>query len=344
MVALKSSEIDSFVARPDAKRPITLVFGPDAGLVRERVDALIKTAVDDPADPFALARIDGDTLADDPSRLVEEAHTVPLFGGRRAVWVRAGGRSFTPAIETLLAAPPAADCRIVIEAGDLKRNAPLRTMCEKSAVAVALPCYADGDRELARLIDEEMRAADLTIAGDARTLLASLIGGDRRASRNEIRKLALYATGKGAVEIDDVLAVVADASSLALDGAVDAAFAGRAAEVEAQFAKARAAGTYPGVIVSAALRQVAQLHRARLAVEGGSSVGDAVASAMPGLHFRRKPMIEKAVSSWTAARLERIMARLAEASLETRQRPALAEAIAQRALMSASEMVRRREA
>src|SRR5262249_10355080 len=162
---------------PDPRRPVALVFGPDAGLVRERVDVLIKTAVDDPADPFALARLDGDALADEPTRLVEEAHTVPLFGGRRAVWVKAGGRRFVEAVEALLAAPPAADCRVVIEAGDLRRNAPLRTLCEKSPAAAAIPCYVDGDRELARLIDEEMRAAGLAIAPDARTLLASLIGG-----------------------------------------------------------------------------------------------------------------------------------------------------------------------
>jgi len=319
-----------------------LVFGPDAGLVRERVEALIKSAVDDVADPFALARIDGDALADEPSRLVEEAHTIPLFGGRRAVWVRAGGRNFVEAVTTLLAAPPAADCRVVIEAGDLKRNAPLRTSVEKSPVAVALPCYADGDRDLMRLIDEEMRAAGLTITGDARAQLVALIGGDRGASRSEIRKLALYGRGQPAIELDDVLAVVADASSLALDAAVDAAFAGRAGEAETQFAKARAAGTYPGVIVGAALRQVAALHRARLAADGGASIDEAVRSAMPGLHFRRKALVEAAVSAWSAARLERIMARLAEASLDTRQRPALAEAVAQRALMAMAEMARRR--
>src|SRR5258708_26601025 len=105
MVALKSSEIDSFIARPDAKRPIALVFGPDAGLVRERVDALIKTAVDDPADPFALARLDGDALADEPTRLVEEAHTMPLFGGRPARWVKAGGPRFLAAVATPIACP-----------------------------------------------------------------------------------------------------------------------------------------------------------------------------------------------------------------------------------------------
>jgi DNA polymerase-3 subunit delta len=42
MVALKGSDIDKFVARPDPARPIVLVFGPDTGLVRERAAALIK--------------------------------------------------------------------------------------------------------------------------------------------------------------------------------------------------------------------------------------------------------------------------------------------------------------
>ena len=80
MVALKSAaQIDSFLAKPT--QPVVLVFGPDSGLVRERAQMLIKASVDDVNDPFSLARLDGDELASEPSRLVEEANTVPLFGG-----------------------------------------------------------------------------------------------------------------------------------------------------------------------------------------------------------------------------------------------------------------------
>jgi len=85
---------------------------------------------------------------------------VPLFGGRRAVWVKAGGRNFAPAVETLLAAT-SPDCRVVIEAGDLRRSAPLRTLCERARNAAALPCYEDSQRDLDRLIDAEMRDAGL---------------------------------------------------------------------------------------------------------------------------------------------------------------------------------------
>src|SRR5262245_12193542 len=341
MVAHKSAEIEAFVARPDKGRPIVLVFGPDAGLVRERTEALLATAVDDPRDPFALVRLDGDELSD-PMRLVEEANTVPLFGGRRAVAIKVGRRSIATAVEALVASP-APDCRVIIEAGDLKRTDKLRAVCERAKTAAAIACYADGERDLARLIDEEMRAAGLAIAADARTTLVSLLGGDRRASRNEIRKLALYAQGNDRVTLDDVVAVVADASGLALDAVIDAAFAGRTAEVEMQFARAASAGTAPGTIVSTALRHVSQLHKARLQVDQGDSIDEALGVFMPPVHFRRRTAVESAVNAWTSARLARAMAQLAEASLETRRQPALAEAIAQRALLSLAVNARRKE-
>ena len=77
MTAIKASDVDRFIAQPDPAQPIVLVFGPDAGLVRERVDALVRAAVDDPNDPFAFVRIEGEELSANPSRLVEEAQHHP---------------------------------------------------------------------------------------------------------------------------------------------------------------------------------------------------------------------------------------------------------------------------
>src|SRR5580698_6681668 len=252
MVAIKAADVDAFVARPDPARPVVLVFGPDAGLISERATALIKASVDDVNDPFALARLEAEALSADPARLAEEAQTIPLFGGRRAVWVKAGGRNIAPAVEALLALPRI-ECRVIIEAGDLRRNAPLRALCERAKNAAALPCYADSERDRERLIDDEMRAAGLSLKPDARALLIPLLGGDRAASRSELRKLALYAQGRGQdgkqVSVEDIAAVVSDASALALDDIVDAAFAGRTADLETQLGKMRTAGTAAGTLL-----------------------------------------------------------------------------------------------
>ena len=338
MVAVKASDVDAFLARLDRAPAIILVFGPDAGLVSERVNALIAASVEDPADPFSLVRLDGEALAADPARLVEEAQTMPLFGGRRAVWVKAGSRNIAPAVEAL-AALSASECRVVIEAGDLRRNAPLRVVCERAKNAAALPCYTDSERDLARLIDGEMRAAKLALKPDARTLLLSLLGADRAASRNEIRKLVLYARGSAEIAVEDVIEVVSDASALALDDLVDAAFAGRPADVEAHLAKARAAGSAVGSIFFAAQRQLAQLHRWRTAIEAGAPFS--LDSVQPPVNFRRKSLVEGALRQWNAARLGVTMAELADAVLASRRRPALAETIAERALLSIAVKARR---
>jgi DNA polymerase III subunit delta len=342
MAILKSADIEKFVARPNPAQQVVLLFGPEAGLVRERAEKIILASVDDASDPFSLARLEGDDLTGDAARLVDEATTIPLFGGRRALWVKAGGRNIAPAVEALLAGPPP-ECRVVIEAGDLKRGAPLRSLCERSKTAVAIPCYADGERDIARLIDEEMRAAGLAIAAEARSALISLLGADRLASRNEIRKLALYAHGKTQVTLEDVVAVVAEASALALDGIVDAMFAGRIAEAEAQFSKARAAGTLPGTIMSAAQRQLAQLHKFCIFVEQGKSAAQVIESVQPPVHFRRRPLVEAGLKAWTTERLLRVMAQLADAALEIRRQPNLADAIAQRAVLSIASAARRKD-
>lgn len=341
MAALKGAEIDAYVARPDQRR-IALVYGADAGLVRERVEALLATSVDDLNDPFALVRIDGDTLASSPERSLEEAHTVPLLGGRRALWIKAGGANIGASVEALLADPPQENCRVVIEAGDLRKTAPLRTLVEQAKGAVALACYADNERDLARLIAEELRTAKLTIAPDAQTLLVSLLGGDRQASRNELRKLALYAHGEGEISLDDVMAVVADASELKIDPIVDGAFAGKPELVESEFAKAVIAGTYPGMIISAAQRQAAWLHKSALAVAEGTAVSTLLDSGFPRLHFSRKGNVETALRNFNAARLVVIMDQLATAALEMRKQAALAAVIAQRALLSIAMNARRR--
>jgi DNA polymerase III subunit delta len=341
MVAVKVFEVDAFLARPDPRHLVVLIFGPDSGLVSERANAIIKASVDDANDPFSLVRLEGEDVAADPARLVEEAQTIPLFGGRRAVWVKAGSRNIAPAVEGLLALR-ASGCRVVIEAGDLRRSAPLRVLCERARNAVALPCYPDGERDLVRLIDTELRAADLVLSPDARAMLVPLLGGDRAATRNELRKLVLYARGRAEVGVDDVTAVVSDASGLALDDLVDAAFAGRPADLETQLAKARAAGSAVGSIFFAAQRQLAQLHKWRTMIEDGAPFS--LDSVQPPLHFRRKSLVEAALKQWNAARLAAAMAELSEAVLSSRRTPAVADTIAERVLLSLAVKARRNAA
>jgi DNA polymerase-3 subunit delta len=80
MTEIRAGDVEGLLRRTDPGYPIFLVFGPDAGLVSERARRLAHAAVDDPEDSFQLVRLDGDDLASDPMKLVDEANTRALFG------------------------------------------------------------------------------------------------------------------------------------------------------------------------------------------------------------------------------------------------------------------------
>ena len=80
----------------------------------------------------------------------------------------------------------------------------------------------------------------------------------------------------------------------------------------------------------------------KLAVDGGDSVDFAMQRGAPPVHFSRQKLVGDALRQWTAPRLVRAMQQLAEASLEARRNSALAEAIAQRTLLSLAVNARRK--
>lgn len=345
MVAVKSYEADRFLARPPAHVFLYLVFGPDAGLVSERRQALIRRFVDDPKDPFQLIRLAGDDLAADPLRLADEANTIPLFGGKRAISIEAQGKAFLTALEPVLAAPPR-DCAIVIEAGALKKDAALRKLCEREKNAAAIECYPDSAKDIGQLIDAEVAAASLSIAPDAKALLVSLLGQDRSSTRAELAKLVLYAHGGGEIGLDHVAAIVSDASSLVLDHAVNGAFQGDFAALDVGARRVFIEGGDYNQLLGASLRHALMLHRARLDIEGARSHEDRgeAAAIHAGGGPRRAGAFDQHLRGWTSARLGRAIEILAEAIGRARREPKLAEAIAMRALWTVASAARSKSA
>ena len=338
MVAVRSPDADRFINHPPAGVFMYLVFGTDAGLVAERMRTILTRAVDDPKDAFQLLRLGGDEVAADPLRLVDEANSVPMFGGRKAIGIEATGKPLAPAIELLLKAPPQ-DCIIVVEGGGLKRDSPLRKLFEKESVAAAIECYPDSPREIAELIDSELAAAALTIEPEAKELLMSLLGQDRLTTRSELEKLATYAHGAGRVEVAHVEAIVADAAALVMDHAIDGAFRGAFAAIEQTTERLFGENSDVNFLLASALRHAMALHRAKIAMDaGGPGAGEF------GFYGPRRAIAEQQLRLWQAARLAKVITTLGDAVGHTRREPRLAQAIAMRALWAVALAARGRDA
>lgn len=331
MVAIKAGDVDRALQRINPAILVLLFYGPDAGLVAERARRAADASVADPLDPFQLIRLDGDVIAADPARLSDEASTMGLFGARRSLWVKPTSRNLGPAVERLLQSL-AQDTLVVVEAGDLRRSAPLVNVCERSPKAMAMPCYADSPDDLARVVDATLAAAGLTIDRDARDLLVRSLGGDRLATRGELDKLALYAAGHAAVTVDDVEAIVSDVSSAALNGALDAAFSGQPVQVNDGCRRLAREGVSPSTVLTHGLRHALLLAAASAEIEAGRPLGSVV-EAWRGLSFDRKKSVGRHLTLWKTPSLRRIIDRLQATVLDSRRLSDLAEILTVRALL-----------
>ncbi|AMJ62155.1 DNA polymerase III subunit delta [Bosea sp. PAMC 26642] len=337
MVAIKAHEADRALTRLDPALRLVLIYGPDAGLVSERAKALARAHVDDADDAFQLVRMNGDDCAADPLKLVDEANTIGLFGGRRAIRVSPTSKMLLPAIEPLLTTP-SKDAIVIVEAGDLQRSNPLRVACERAKTALAVPCYGDGARDLSTIIDEMTRAAGKTIDRASRDQLAGLLGGDRQTSRREIEKLLLYAGADPAITEAHVEAVVGDTAQREQAALVEAVFAGKLPALDLAYSRLAGEGLDAGVMLGAVLRQALSLLKARQGMTGGRSAKDVVATMR--LPYPRIPAMEAALTAWTESKLTEAIGVLGAATLAVRRDGELGKAAAARALWTMARLAR----
>lgn len=310
MASTKAHQVDAYLSRPPQHR-VVLVFGPDRGLVAERATKLATAFGAELDDPFATVKLDADDAASEPGRIYEEASTVSMFGGKRLVWVRGTTlKNLVRAVQPVLDDPPG-ESLVLIEAGDLKPGTGLRKAVETSTSGMALPCYADEGAALDTMIDEEMREAGLTLDREARALLKSNLGGDRLASRAEVRKLALYAMDDGTVTEAHVEEIVGDASTGLTDRWLDAVANGRSETVEAQMSSLLEGGTSPVALAGALQRHFQMLHRARAAMDANNRSAEAVVGGLrPPVNFKRKQDVTAALQRWRNPRLLAALSRI----------------------------------
>lgn len=336
MAQKKANEVDSFLARPTSSFPVVLLYGPDKGLVSERARRFAEASKLPLDDPFAVIRMEADEIEADPAKLADEARTISMFGGQRLIWIKnaAGQKKLAEAIK-LLATEPPQETFVLVEAGDLKKGAGLRSAVENASAGMALPCYSDDSRGIDGVIDDVLAEWKMQITLDGRQLLRASLGGDRLATRGELEKLCLYARGKERIDIDDVREAVGDVAGLSTDEVIDTVLAGDLARFEVSFDRVVKSGTAPFLVLNTAMRQFQQVQTLRhIADTERKSASVVVAAARPPIFFNRKKLIENAVSRWSGESLARVMERLQRAVLESRQNAGLAIPIIRQCLLA----------
>ncbi len=338
MVAVKANQAEAVLKALDKKVCAVLVYGSDAGLVSERARLAASRIAERDTPPGEILRIEDPDLDTNPDRLNIELQTVAMFGGGKVVRTTASRKVGVNLLKPLLE-PGAMTGALVVEAGNLGTSDALRKLFEGTSLAVAIPCFGDEARDIESVIRETISGFGMEISPDARQMLVARLGADRALTRAELEKLALYAHGRRTIEVEDVEAVVGDASELAIDAILFATSGGNRTRALREFDRALASGESAQMIVSAIQRHFQRLHRLRGAMDAGRSFEDAARGLRPPLFFKTKSLVEAQLRQWDGARLDRAMARIAKAAKDARLAGDLEAPVAERLLLELASMV-----
>ena len=338
---VKNHEADRYVVSPPKTLGIALVYGPDAGLVQERAEKLLKTVAPDLTDPFNVADLSEAVLLADPARLADEAAAISMMGGRRVVRVRGAGNDLAGIVESFMD-DPKGDSLVVIEAGDLAKTSALRKLFDDHKSAAAIQCYPDSVRDLGDVVRDALRAEGLSIAPDALEDAVSRLGSDRGVTRKEIEKLLLYMHGKKQVALEDVRAVMGDEAEARSESACDAAASGDLVKLDRELERLWVSDTNPAQVIRSAMGHFQKLLQAREGTQRGEALDTVMKRLRPPVHFSRSAAFKAQAQRWNTDKLGEALDMLLEAEVLTRTTGVPAEAVTGRTLMNIAAMAKGR--
>lgn len=201
-----------------ADKKFTFICGPDDFLVgragKERHDALAAEVPDE----FSRETVSGfaanvGEVEAAVNRFRDAVQTVPMFGGRRLVWLRdvnfladtVTGRAdstlrLVEDLQQILAAVNPADTAVLVTAAPVDRRRSFPKWCEKNADFALIGADADAGDALAGVALAEAKSLGATFAPGAVELMLAKVGPNTRLIVEETRKLATYAGEGGRIE------------------------------------------------------------------------------------------------------------------------------------------------
>ena len=306
--------VEGFLQQPNPSLRVILVYGPDAGLVRERVNQLAAKIAPNLDDPFQVSLLSDEDLKQTPGRLADEAAQISFGGERRLILVRSAQQATAKALKVFLKDLPKdlpedvpGESLILLQAGDLSPRDDLRGQCEAHKYAAAVPCYLGSPQMIQGLMREIFGRSRVSIDREAENFVLAQLGADHGISRQEIEKLALYAGEGGTLGLNEVWHMLGNTSDTRVDETLGRILCGDWRQAEPQLEELLRQGVSPIAILRPLASALLRLKRLHILMQSGQGEEAAIKSYKPPIFFKHIPLIKRQLNLWDLKRLDKLL-------------------------------------
>ncbi len=316
---LSARDSDAFIRAP-GNAAAALIYGTDAGQVRQRAAALAESWLGKNADPMARAEFTPEKLAEQPGLLADELAAMSLMCPKRVVMLREADDASLEAIQEAVSLRARENFLILYVTESLAAGSKLRLWAEKSADVGAIACYKDEGTGLEQFIRDTLRGYGLRANTEVLRLLANQLSGDRQIILNELEKLSLYLDEEAEeVTMEDVIASVGENNDKSFDELNYAVASGDVVALCRLSDRLLMEGNVGLLLVRSVMRYIAKLEALAMKRAEGVGADAAIEGLRPPVFFKAKPILKAHSQRWGVDACAQALAQLQLLELDSKR-------------------------
>ncbi len=293
---LKTSQIKAKASLIQKSLKGFLIYGSDAGAVRETAQGLIDL-VNVSKNPYAVVSLSMEKLKETPTAFWDEAHSFSMFGGRRIIWFKNPTDAFSTDWEAFLK-DQKTDAFVIMSSETLNTKSKLVKICNDDEKAGCVACYPETEQDTKQTILNMLSQQGYRITPEALALFASYLGADKAMTCSEISKLMTYLGSQKQVDVSDIVANIGNGAAVSVDDLMYAVLSGQHDRVQRVYDILLQEGIQPVMIVRTFINKVNQLMIVLSKIRTGETIDSSIKNTYPFIPFQYASLWRKIVMSW----------------------------------------------
>lgn len=291
----KPYQISALTPRLKNEFRAALVFGTDSTGVQEVAQQISKIILPN-VGPFSLISLTPADLKGNPSKVLEEANTPDLMGGRRLIWLKEATAQHADIMSDFIQKCQT-DSFLLMTADNITKSAALRAESESSSQILVIACYPPEIMDLRRLIQNFSHEAGFTFTPEACDYLIQNTNNNTLILKNELNKIALWNSSKKSITLELIQQLVGT-GTVNFDTLIQAV-ANHQTETTLNALNALLLqGENPVTLLGAVTRYFANLLKGVDKLDHGESSSEVVKKILKPSQFRLEESVKEQLHLW----------------------------------------------
>ena len=309
----KPYQLNALVHQLQKEFVAALVFGTDNAGVHEIAKQIQKTIIPK-AGPFSIVTLTPTDLKNNPNRVLEEANTPDLMGGRRLIWLKEATAQHADIMANFVE-KCRTDTFLLMTADNLSKSAALRAESESSQNILVVACYPPETTDLRRIVQNFAQEIGFNFSSDAIDYLIQNTDNNTVILKNELDKIALWNSDKKHITLDIIQSLVGT-GTVNVDMLIQA-FANRQTEKMISVLDALLAqGENPVTLIRFIARYFSNLLNGLDKLEQGESPQNIAKKILKPAQFRLEEAVVSQLHSWSKKALLKVHNTLLNAEIQ----------------------------